>query len=114
MMYTANVLSRLNNIIITVSDSRGQTLISKSAGHLGFKGSKKCTRNAAQAVGEAVGRSLLQSFPDAGVQVVCQGIGNGKTAGIRGIRSAGVKIVSIEDSTRIAHNGCRLPKRRRV
>jgi ribosomal protein S11 len=205
------LLSTLNNIHITVTDGYGKTLFKSSSGSLGFKGSRKALRNAAQAVGESVGKSvagfsgeefgsgkdqgdlksppeisrsrtrryhgdflsfssdrlspspgessfrgevksakhrgrkqgdqqLIQQIPEMHqiasnhlatpepalasktmvrsaepqVFVICRGIGNGKEAGIRGLRTAGVQIVRIEDQTAIAHNGCRLRKRRRV
>jgi small subunit ribosomal protein S11 len=48
------------------------------------------------------------------VEVVINGRGNGRETSIRALKSAGLTILSIEDKTAVAHNGCRPPKRRRL
>jgi small subunit ribosomal protein S11 len=108
-MYTIYIKSTLNNTHITLCDDEDKTLSKSSAGCLRFKGSRKSTRNAAQAVGEHIGKACVSQ-----ARVLCRGIGNGKEGAIRGLRAAGVAITCIHDITAIAHNGCRLPKRRRV
>ena len=48
------------------------------------------------------------------IEIVLKGRGNGRETSIRAIKSAGLNILSIEDRTGIAHNGCRPPKKRRL
>ena len=48
------------------------------------------------------------------VEVVIKGRGNGRETSIRALKSAGLNILSIEDKTSVAHNGCRPPKKRRI
>ena len=51
----AHVVSSFNNTIITISDENGNTIAWSSAGHKGFKGSRKSTPFAAQIAAEDVG-----------------------------------------------------------
>ena len=109
----AHIHSSFNNIIITMTNTQGQTISWSSAGKMGFKGSKKNTPYAAQvaatdAAKEAYALGLRK------VKVYVKGPGNGREAAIRAIASAGIEITEIIDVTPIPHNGCRPPKRRRV
>ena len=47
-------------------------------------------------------------------EVRVKGPGGGRESAIRAISQAGIRVVSIRDTTPIPHNGCRPPKRRRV
>ena len=51
----AHVVSSFNNTIITITDDNGNALAWSSAGHKGFKGSRKSTPYAAQIAAEDVG-----------------------------------------------------------
>jgi small subunit ribosomal protein S11 len=42
------------------------------------------------------------------------GPGSGRESAVRAIQSLGVEVMVIQDVTPIPHNGCRLPKARRV
>jgi small subunit ribosomal protein S11 len=48
------------------------------------------------------------------VEIIIKGRGNGRESSIRALKLAGLSIVSIEDKTGVAHNGCRPPKKRRL
>ena len=48
------------------------------------------------------------------IEIVVKGRGNGRESSIRALKLAGLNIVSIEDKTAVAHNGCRPPKKRRL
>jgi small subunit ribosomal protein S11 len=107
------VKATFNNVIITITDLKGNTLGWSSSGKMGFKGSKKNTPFAAQVAGEAVGKQVY----DLGlrkVDVYIKGPGAGREAAIRSLQTAGLEVMSIKDITPIPHNGCRPPKRRRV
>lgn len=109
----AFVKATFNNVIVTVSDTYGNTLSWSSSGKNGFKGSKKSTPYAAQIAAEKAGKEAY----DMGlrkVDVVVKGPGSGREAAIRALTVAGLEVNSIIDRTPIPHNGCRPPKRRRV
>ena len=55
----AHVVSSFNNTIITITDENGNALAWSSAGHKGFKGSRKSTPYAAQIAAEDVGNNCL-------------------------------------------------------
>ena len=100
-------------IWLNLSDKKGNAICWKSAGSLGFKGSRKSTPFAASQAAEEVAREGM----DRGlvtVEVRVKGPGGGRESSIRSLRAAGLNITSITDMTPIPHNGCRPPKRRRV
>ena len=109
----AHVQTTFNNTIVTITDNGGNTLCWTSAGTLGFKGSKKNTSFAAQSVAQNVALKALE-FGIETVEVIIKGCGNGRESAIRSLQSAGLLLLSIEDRTSIAHNGCRPLKKRRL
>ena len=109
----AFVKASFNNVIVTVTDTYGNTLSWSSSGKNGFKGSKKNTPYAAQVSAEKAGKEAY----DMGlrkVDVVVHGPGSGREAAVRALSVAGLEVHSIVDRTPVPHNGCRPPKRRRV
>jgi small subunit ribosomal protein S11 len=109
----ARVKATFNNVIVTLTDSYGNTISWASSGKMGFKGSKKNTPFAAQVAAENAAKTAY----DMGlrkVDVFIKGPGSGREAAIRSLQTAGLEILSIKDITPIPHNGCRPPKRRRV
>jgi len=109
----AYVKATFNNVIITLTDSYGNTIAWSSAGKMGFRGSRKNTPYAAtvasnDAAKEAYDLGLRR------VDVYVKGPGSGRESAIRALSNAGLEILTIRDTTPIPHNGCRPPKRRRV
>lgn len=109
----AHIKSTFNNTIISISDTRGNTVAWSSAGGLGFKGSRKSTPFAAQMAADSVARKAMEHGMRT-VEVYVKGPGAGREAAIRSLQAAGLEISLIKDVTPIPHNGCRPPKRRRV
>jgi len=107
------ISSSYNNTIITLTDSQGNVLGWRSAGTIGFKGTKKATPYAASKVAEAMSQ-LAQKFGIEKIAVLVKGIGSGRESAIRSLAARGLEVVSIKDITPIPHNGCRPPKVRRV
>jgi len=107
------ISSSYNNTIITLTDPKGNVLIWKSAGNIGFRGTKKATPFAASKVAEAMGEAAKKLGIEK-VQVLVKGIGSGRESAIRSFATRGLDITSIKDITPIPHNGCRPPKVRRV
>lgn len=109
----AHIQSTFNNTIITITDTRGDVLAWSSGGSVGFKGSRKSTPYAAQLAAQQVAREAM----DMGVReldVFVKGPGPGREAAVRSLQAAGIGVRSISDVTRVPHNGCRPPKKRRV
>jgi small subunit ribosomal protein S11 len=109
----AHVVSSFNNTIITISDDNGNTLAWSSAGHKGFRGSRKSTPYAAQIAAEDVGNKVKE-FGVKTLKVEVSGPGSGRESALRSLQAVGYIITSIKDVTPIPHNGCRPRKRRRV
>jgi len=109
----AHISATFNNTIVTICDLAGNSLVSSSAGRVGFKGTKKGTPFAAQSAAEAAGRKALE-YGMKEVDVLVRGPGSGRETAIRALQGAGLTINSIKDVTPIPHNGCRPKKRRRV
>ena len=109
----ANIKTTFNNTIITICDILGNTVCWASSGTSGFKGSRKNTPFAAQtAAKNAAGKAL--EFGMEKIEIIIKGRGNGRETSIRAFKAAGLSILSIEDKTGVAHNGCRPPKKRRL
>ncbi|OGZ70000.1 MAG: 30S ribosomal protein S11 [Candidatus Staskawiczbacteria bacterium RIFCSPHIGHO2_12_FULL_38_11] len=109
----AYVSSSYNNTIITLTNSRGQVLASKSAGAVGFKGTKKSTSFAASRVAEAIA-NVCKKIGLEKIEVFIKGIGAGRESAVRTLVNQGLNVVSIKDITPIPHNGVRPKKIRRV
>ena len=109
----AHICATFNNLLITITDLKGNTLAWGSAGKAGFKGSKKSTPFAATVAAENCGREAV-NLGVRRVHVRLQGPGSGRESAIQALASVGLKVVSIRDVTPIPHNGCRPPKKRRV
>lgn len=107
------IFSSYNNTIMTLTDTTGNVLSSKSAGKIGFKGSKKSTPFAASKIAETLGQ-VAEKMGIRKVQMVVKGIGSGRESALRSIAAQGFEISSIKDVTPIPHNGCKPKKPRRL
>jgi small subunit ribosomal protein S11 len=108
-----HISATFNNMLITITDPKGNTIVWSTAGKAGFKGSKKSTPFAATVAAENCGREAY-NLGVRRVHVLVQGPGSGRESAIQALASAGLRVVSIKDVTPIPHNGCRPPKKRRV
>ena len=109
----AHVTASFNNIIISLTNTKGEVISWSSAGKMGFRGSKKNTPYAAQLAAEDAGKVALEAGLRK-VRVFVKGPGNGRESAIRTIHNLGIEVTEIVDVTPLPHNGCRPPKRRRV
>tara|TARA_Y100000590_G_scaffold311003_1_gene351389 strand:+ start:11928 stop:12368 length:441 start_codon:yes stop_codon:yes gene_type:complete len=109
----AYVNATFNNTIISITDDSGNVIAWSSAGSKGFKGSRKSTPYAAQiAADHAASKAQEHGLKTLTVRI--KGPGAGRETALRALQSRGFKILSIGDTTPMAHNGSRPPKRRRV
>jgi small subunit ribosomal protein S11 len=109
----AHIQASFNNTIVTISDHDGRVLAWKSAGSLGFRGSRKGTPFAAQQASMNAA-NMAREHGVRALDVRVSGPGSGRESAIRALAAAGIEVRSIRDVTPIPHNGCRPPKRRRV
>lgn len=109
----AHITASFNNIIISLTNKKGDVISWSSAGKQGFRGSKKNTPYAAQLASEDCAKVALEAGLKK-VKVYVKGPGNGRESAIRSIHNSGIEVTEIIDVTPMPHNGCRPPKRRRV
>src|ERR1051325_7373608 len=99
----AHVNATFNNIIITLTNLKGQTIAWSSAGKMGFRGSKKNTPYAATVAASDAARVAY----DAGlrkVKVFIKGPGGGRETALRALYTNKIEITEIIDLTPIPHN----------
>ncbi len=109
----AHINATFNNIIISLTNMKGEVISWSSAGKQGFRGSKKNTPYAAQTAAADCAKVAY----DAGlrkVKVFVKGPGGGRESAIRNLHANGIEVTEIVDVTPMPHNGCRPPKKRRV
>ncbi|AIG30104.1 30S ribosomal protein S11 [Flavobacterium psychrophilum] len=109
----AHISATFNNIIISLTNKKGEVVSWSSAGKMGFRGSKKNTPYAAQMAAEDCSKVAMEAGMKK-VKVYVKGPGNGRESAIRSLHNAGIEVTEIIDVTPLPHNGCRPPKRRRV
>lgn len=109
----AHIKATFNNTMVTITDTKGDTLCWASAGTSGFKGSRKSTPFAGQCAAQQAAEKAAK-FGVKEVEVQVKGPGSGRESAITALVAAGLTVKSIEDVTPLPHNGCRPPKRRRV
>ncbi|MFQ3586714.1 MAG: 30S ribosomal protein S11 [Fimbriimonadaceae bacterium] len=109
----AHIHASFNNTIVTITDPNGNVISSSSAGACNFKGSRKGTPFAASVAAENATRKAAEHGMRK-VEVRVSGPGSGRETAIRSLVANGLEVTAISDITRVPHNGCRPPKRRRV
>ena len=109
----AHINASFNNIIISLTNKKGEVISWSSAGKMGFRGSKKNTPYAAQIAAEDCAKEA-HDFGLRRVKVYVKGPGAGRESAIRALHNSGIEVTEIVDVTPLPHNGCRPPKRRRV
>ncbi len=107
------LLCSMNNTIVTVTDDEGNSLGQSSAGACGFHGTRKSTPYAAQIAAEKAMKQV-EAYGLESVNVFIKGFGVGRDQSLRSIASSGVNILSILDTTPVAHGGCRRRKVRHM
>ena len=105
----AHINATFNNIIISLTNNKGEVIAWSSAGKMGFRGSKKNTPYAAQTAAEDVSKVALEAGLRK-VKVFVKGPGNGRESAIRTLHNNGIEVIEIIDVTPLPHNGCRPPK----
>jgi small subunit ribosomal protein S11 len=103
----AMIQSTFNNTIITLTDADGEVLVQGSPAVVGFKGARRSTAFAATKAATDAAEKAIKKFGLKEVKVFIKGPGAGRTAAVKGLDSAGLRITMLVDRTPIPHNGCR-------
>ncbi len=107
------ISATFNNTLVTITNSKGDTISWSSSGSKGFKGTRKSTPYAASlAVEDAAKRAVALGLKS--VEIYVKGPGSGRDSALRAIKASGMSISQIADVTPIPHNGPRPKKKRRV
>jgi small subunit ribosomal protein S11 len=108
-----HINSTLNNTILVAMDGKKKTITVRSLGNVVKKRGKRSVSNGALLVGESIAKTLLEKgYTEC--QLLVKGFGSGRESAIQGISSSNLGVSEIIDITRVPHNGCRPPKRRRI
>ena len=109
----AHIRATFNNLIVSLTNNKGEVISWASSGKMGFKGSKKNTPYAGQLSAEQAAREAHE-LGLRKVKVFVKGPGSGRESAIRALHNSGIEVTEIVDITPMPHNGCRPPKKRRV
>ena len=94
----AHISATFNNIIISLTNKKGDVISWPSAGKMGFRGSKKNTPYAAQMAAEDCSKVALEAGLKK-VKVYVKGPGNGRESAIRSLHNGGIEVTEIIDVT---------------
>ena len=106
--------STFNNTLMCFTDKNGNVLAWSSAGHCGFKNTKKATPYAGAKTAEALINKVKNNFDVNEVKVIVKGIGPGRESALRALFNEDFNITAIEDRTPIPFGGPTPPKPRRL
>src|SRR5262245_65638210 len=99
----AHISATFNNVLITITDLRGNAITWGTAGKAGFKGSKKSTPFAATVAAENCAREAL-NLGLRRVHVRVQGPGRGRESAVEELASVGIKVERrTEDTSSTVH-----------
>ena len=86
----AHIKATFNNTVITIADTKGETLCWASAGTCGFKGSRKSTPFAGQMSAQQVAEKAMK-FGMKEVDVKVKGPGSGRESAITALAGRGAE-----------------------
>nr|AYC63938.1 ribosomal protein S11 [Flabellia petiolata] len=120
-----HIKATFNNTMLTLTDFQGQVLTWASAGSCGFKGARKGTPFAAKKVVDIFLKKSIDYLSRCNqIKIYVCGVGPGRENALRGFekitdfskqeKRMRNKITLIREITKIPHNGCRPPKKRRL
>jgi small subunit ribosomal protein S11 len=108
------ITATFNNTMVTITTENGDPIVVESCGMHGFTGTRKSTPHAATTTTESALRKAVEGFGFLSAEIFVKGIGPGREASLRAVKSSRIEINRIVDITPIPHNGVRPPKVRRV
>ena len=107
------IAATFNNTLITITDTTGSPVVMGSCGMNGFSGTRKSTPYAATVTVQNTLKKAIDTYGLRSAQVYVKGIGPGREASLRAIKSLGLEVGKVLDITPVPHNGVRPPKQRK-
>ncbi|MDO8030127.1 30S ribosomal protein S11 ['Planchonia careya' phytoplasma] len=107
-----HIKTSFNNTIINFTDEQGNTIVQKSAGMLGFHGTRKSNLFAAQQVAKSVFEIATKNYGAKQVEVRFNGIGVARDTVLL-LQDTELFVLCLKEATPVPHNGCRPRKRPR-
>lgn len=101
-----------NNVQVVVVNIKGKVVFKVSSGIISLKNSQKGSMKAGDLVASLLGQKL-SVIPYSGYLLFITGFGRSRFSFINGI-SKKIKIIAIHQSTKLAFNGCKKKKARRL
>lgn len=113
MILNLHIKFTLNNIIINVTNEKGDALYLVSSGFLDFKTTKKTMFYSAKVCLDKILEKIKGLHPTQ-INIFFKGINFGRKAIIKELKLTNLPILLISDITPIPFNGCRPKKQRRI
>jgi small subunit ribosomal protein S11 len=108
-----SVVTSLNNCFLNLTTFEGKTIAKTSAGIFASGPIKKDSAFAALRAATSLANISLEHNIKS-VLLVFKGFGKSRLSIATGLRSAGLKIIEIQQKISLPHNGCRPRKKRRL
>lgn len=114
--HTLHIQATRNNTIASLTNEKGQILLTSSGGSCGLKNTNESTPDAGYlAVMELIKKATLKRLvPSQGIHIKLKGFGAGREQAFRAAAASGWLIKRISDVSPVRHAGCRPPKKRRL
>src|SRR4051812_42072745 len=84
------ITATFNNTMVTITDDTGHPIVVGSTGMHGFSGTRKSTPHAATVTMDAALRKAVDSFGLIRVDIFIKGIGPGREAALRAVRTTDI------------------------
>ena len=107
------ITATFNNTLVTVTDEKGTAFVFGGCGMFGFSGTRKSTPYAATVTVQNTLKKAIENNSLREVDVYVKGIGPGREASLRALKTLSIDVNKIIDITPIPHNGVRPPKVRK-
>lgn len=107
------ISATFNNTLVTVTDAHGTAFLFGGCGMFGFSGTRKSTPYAATVTVQSTVKKAIDNNFLREVDVYIKGIGPGREASLRALKTLNLDVNKITDITPIPHNGVRPPKVRK-
>jgi len=99
----AHVHSTFNNTIITITKENGDVMLRRTAGSVGYKGTRKSTPYAAQKAAEECIEEL-KTFNTKIINVYWSKTGPGRDSVIKAFQGSDMEVQFIKDATKRSHS----------
>nr|WDA66155.1 ribosomal protein S11 [Lithothamnion corallioides] len=102
-----------NNIICTITNLQGKTLVWVTAGSVKLQGTKKITTSTISSVVKKL-YTFNKEFGYTHIHIRLKGINKNRNLFIKYLKVIGFNIVSLKEKIILPHNGCKKPRNRRI